>query len=108
MSSKTWMYVAAGAALVLIVGAVVVYLTTGDVVVSGGAGTAAAAAATEALRRRQHVREEVVEAKEQAKIAADRLKATKDKADEDMKNVAANVPNKTDDEKVADGNDLFS
>ena len=108
MTQKQWMMVAGGVALVLLVGAIFLYFMTGDVTVAGSAGAAATAAAGEAMRRRQLARAEVEEAKERTKIGAERVGAIKDKADVDMDAVADDVAAKSDDEKVAEGNDLFS
>jgi hypothetical protein len=107
IEKKHLMYGVAAVAVVLLLIAVTVYLTTGETVVAGGAGTAATLAAGEALRRRQQVRNEVEEAKKDTQDAAGRVVAVHDKADADMKAEADKVGLKSDDEKVADGNDLF-
>lgn len=107
IDKKYIMYGVAVVAFVLILAAVVVFFTTGDATVAGGAGAAATVAAGEALRRRQQARSEVEQAQTDLLSAANRVAATREKAEADMKAEVDAVGRKSDEEKVADGNDLF-
>jgi hypothetical protein len=107
MSQKYAMYGAVALALILVIVAVVAYFSTGDSTVAGGAGAAAAAAAAEAMRRRNQTKTEVEDAKTDVKVTAEKVAAIRDGAQEDMNAEADKVGNESDDEKVADGNDLF-
>lgn len=108
-TNKTYlMYGAVALALLLIGVAVATYFATGDVTVVGGAGVAATVAAGEALRRRQETQKEVEAAKVSVADTAGKVAEIHEAAEADMKAEAVKVADASDDDKVADGNDLFA
>jgi uncharacterized protein HemX len=93
--------------VVVLIAIGIVLLATGHKEVAGGAGAAAAAAAAEAFRRRTQSRQTVRDAQKDGEAVADTIRENRESVDKDMADVRKDVDGMTDEEKAAEGNDLF-
>lgn len=108
IDKKYLVYGMAALAATILVGAFIYWWVGGDSTTAITVGSGGALIAGDAERRRRQARAEVDDAAEEVKDSAEKVKDIHDKAEADMKAEADKVAAAGGDDKVKDGNELFS